>query len=204
MSKNTKIILGIVLGIVVICGIVAIAGVIGVGLIGKSVADGSLYTDDPEKLAEEASKILSYELPDGYREQALMNIIVGKMLMISQSDLSNSDYTTPVIVIMQLSSLIADGSTSQEDFQRQMEQNMTTTSGGEQLDLELVEEKTMTIAGQETPLLVYEGTNSKGVEVREITTGLFEVNGKSVMVMITGQKSNWPEEDMNAFLSSIQ
>ncbi len=204
MSKNTKIVLGIILAIVVVCGIAVVAGVVGMGLLTKSVADGSMFIDDPEEAAVEASKMLSYELPDGYREQALMNVIVGKMLMIAQKDLSEADRTTPLIMIMQLSSLVAGDATSQEQFQRQMEESMTTTSGGEKLELQLVEEKTITIAGQETKLLVYEGTDSKGVELREVITGFFKANGKPTMVMIVGQISTWPEEEMDAFLSSIK
>ncbi|MBN2003512.1 MAG: hypothetical protein JXA21_09165 [Anaerolineae bacterium] len=204
MSKNTKIILGIVLGIVVICGLAAIAGVIGIGLIGKRVADGSMFTDDPEEAASAAAEMLSYDLPDGYREQAVMNLIVGKMLVIAQSDLSTTDRTTPIIMIMQLSALISGDSMSQEDFQRQMEESMTTTSGGEKMELELVEEKEMTIAGQETQVLIYEGTNSEGAAVREVVTSMFKANGKQTIVMIIGPISTWPEEEMDAFLLSIK
>lgn len=203
MNKNTKIVLGIILAVVVVCGITVIAGAIGLTILGKNFRE-NMFTDDPEQAASEASKMLSYDLPAGYREQAVMDLVFGKMLAIAQSDLGTADRTTPIIMITQLSSIITGDAMSQEDFQRQMEESMTTTTGGEKMELQLAEEKTMTIAGQETQVLVYEGADSKGIEVREVLTGFFEVNGKQTIVMIIGQISTWPEEDMDAFLTSIK
>jgi hypothetical protein len=201
MSRSTKIALGIIGGLVVLCVLVVVGVIVAISVMGPSIAE-NMIVDDPAKVAESAGEIAEYDLPPGYEEKMVMNIFVGKIVAIGHEDQSSGLYQ-PVIMIMQISSLATGSEANRQSFQQQMQQSMESQASQGQLSLELVDEKEVEISGQDVNLLIYEGEDEDGNQIRQVISDLFEVKDAQVMLMIMGQADNWPEEDIDAFIESI-
>jgi hypothetical protein len=198
MSRTTKIVLGIIGGLAVICVLVIIGVVVAVSVMGEKIVD-DMMIEDPAEVAEAASKIVDYDLPPGYEEQMVMNVFIGKILAIGPEGQSDA----PMIMIMQISSMMASSETDQEQFRQQMQQSMQRQARQSEIDLELVDQSEVEIAGQEVTLTTYEGKNEYG-PIRQVVSDLFEVNDSLLMLMIMGDPASWPESDIEDFVASIR
>jgi hypothetical protein len=67
----------------------------------------------------------------------------------------------------------------------------------------LIEEKPVTIRGQETTLSISEGTSSDGTNYRS-AIATFQGKGGPCMLMIAGPIEEWDIERVEAFIASIQ
>jgi hypothetical protein len=199
MSRNTKIALGIIGGLVALCVIVGVAVVIIVGTMGKSIM-GNMMVTDPTEVAKVAGQIAEYDLPPGYHEQMVMNIAFEKMLLITPDTSS----TEPTIMILSISSsMMSGGKVDQEQLRQQMQQNMQNQSSYSSASLQLVDTSDVEIADQTVTLVTYEGQSSTGSMMRQVTSSFFEVKDNYLMLMIMGPVGQWPEDDINAFITSI-
>lgn len=200
MSRDVKIALGIIGGALALCVCGVIGGLALLGFVGEKITT-ELVADDPAEIAAAAQDMLAYELPPGYQEELLMNIVFGKILIISAvDDLS----TRPVITVTQLNSGMEIGDTSEEDMQRSMRANAQEYSGGSDADFQWVEDRVVVIDEQEVTLSVYEGEDSQsGTRMRQVVSGFFTARGGPTMVMIMGPVSSWNQSEIDAFLSSI-
>lgn len=201
MSKGTKIALAIIGGLVVLCVVAVVAAIVILNVMGPRLAENMLI-EDPTDVAEAADEIAEYDLPPGYEEKMVMNIFVGKILAIGPEDQS-SGLSQPVIMIMQISSLATGGEANRESFKQQMQQSMERQASQSQMSLELVDQQEVEISGQDVNLLIYEGGDEDGNQIRQVISDLFEVKDAQVMLMIMGQTAGWPEDDINAFIESI-
>jgi len=196
MSKNAKIVLGIVIVILILCSCVCIVGFIGLQTTGK-VLEESVVMDNPQESRDLAQSMLDYVLPSGYQEEGAFNMGIMKMVMISDSSASFG----PLIIIAEMPSGLGIDA---DQMRQQIELGMQRSIGNRNFDVELEDEQSRTIRGQDVTIYVYTGTDGNGTRIKQVVSELFDGKNGSVMLMIMGQESGWDQAEIDAFLDSIQ
>ena len=197
MEKKTKIVLGILAGLLVLGICACVGGWIALRGAGRVLED-QMMLDEPDRAGALARSLIDYDLPPGYQEQGAINMGLMQMIIIGVGGEGDSlDSSRPVIMIVGVPENMP---MDEEEMALQIQQSMEE----ENLDMRLVEQSTTTIRGQEVPLLTYEGANDQGVEMRQLISGLFEGKKGSVMLMILGEESGWNQGEVDAFIDSIE
>ena len=189
MTRNTKIIIAIVVGLLLIglCACVALA------LIARSAtkALGEAVVTDPTEVAELTASIADFDTPAGF-EVGAMNLF-GLMKAVV---LAGNDTSPGMIMLMQVPS---GTNMSREDLERAMQQQ----SYSQNMQWKVVGTTTKTIRDQEVTLVTSEATDDSGNTVRSLT-GTFEGKNGSIMMMIMGDADTWDENLVDEFLQSIR
>lgn len=192
MSRNTKIVVGIIAGILGVCCIIAIIAALVLPRMFENVADGF---DNPEEAAEVGGSIVDYDLPAGYDEQGAMNLFGFRMAFITGPD-ENS-----MIMLAEFPAALAG---DEAQMQQQMRDAFANQTGTQNMQLEYVGSEDITINGADATLATYEGTDSQGNNVRQLL-GVFEAkSGSPGMLMIFGNQDNWDEDGISRFLDSLE
>ena len=192
MSRNTKIVVGIIAGIVGICCIVAVVAALVLPRMFQNFAES---IDDPAAAADVAASIVDYDLPAGYTEQGAMNFFGFRMAFITGSSEES------MIMLAEFPAALAG---DEEQMQQQMRDAFANQTGVQNVSLEFVSSEGVTINGAETTLGTYEGTNDQGDSMRQII-GVFETkSGSPGMLMIFGNPNNWDERGVSSFLDSLE
>ena len=192
MSRNTKIVVGIIAGILGVCCIIAIVAALLLPRMFEDMAEGF---DNPLAGAELAESMVDYELPAGYEEQGAMNLLVMEIAVITGTDQQT------MIMLAEFSDVFTG---NEEDMQQQMRDAFASQTGAQNANLEFVGSQDVTINGQDVTLGTYEGTDEQGNGIRQIL-GVFETkNGGSGMLMIFGSRDNWDEGGISQFLDSLE
>jgi hypothetical protein len=153
---------------------------------------------DPQGAAEAAHAIADYELPTGYQEQISMDFFVYTMVMIAPDSTPSSDPTAgPMIMLAQFQM-----ATNQQQMQEQMRRSFEQQTGRRGLTMEVVEVKKMTIRGQEVDVTTLEGTDDKGLVLRELVT-TFPGKDGTALLMIIGPAQFWDTDEIDQFVESI-
>jgi len=200
MSKNTKIVLGIIGGMIALCICICVGGWIALKISGK-VLQETMVQDTPEEAAATAKEIIDYKLPLGYQEQMAMNMGFMQMITIADSQSTDTENSRPIIMIASMSPNIE---ADEEEMRLQIQLSMQRSSNRQGYEMKLVEEKEVTIRGQQVSLMVYEGTDENGNPMKQIVSGLFDGKNSKVMLFIMGQESNWNQEEIDSFILSIK
>lgn len=195
MSRTTKIVIGIVGGLLLLC-------CLGIGLAAlllpravQNFAENSL-TDDPEQVAEVGQSILDYELPPGMQEEGAMGFAGIKMVFITAGQRNNA-----MVMLMQFPAIMQ---ANEEEMRRQLEDAMTQQSGQQQFNMEVVSEDEVVINDQNTVLTTLEGTDENGNSIRQIT-GVFESKaGDPAMLMAISPIAAWEEANIDEFIESLR
>ncbi len=192
MSRNTKIVVGIIGGILGVCCLIAIVAALVLPRMFQNFAEG---IEDPAEAAEVAESIVDYDLPSGFEEQGAMNFLGFRMAFIS-----GRDDQTMIMLAEFPASLAGD----EEQMQQQMRDAFANRTGSQNVSLEFVGSEDVTINGSETTLGTYEGTDGQGNNVRQII-GVFETkSGSPGMLMIFGNQDDWDEGGISRFLDSLE
>jgi hypothetical protein len=198
MDKTTKTLL-IVLGSLFLICVCAAAVLMGTGLWGFSrfaqFADQST-TEDPQEVATIASEIADFSLPEGFDTQYGMKI----------STFSLVQYTAPSQnTYIFLSQFPAGTSIDPDEMMRQIKEGVRhPNSPWYNIDSQLVEQKPVTIRGEETTLSVSEGTSDNG-ELYRMVNAKFQGKGRGPsLLMIIGPADQWDTGMVDNFIASIQ
>ncbi len=192
MSRNTKIVLGIIGGIVGVCCLIGIVVALVLPRMFEGMAEGF---DDPAAAAEVANSIVDYELPAGYQVEGSMNLLVMEMALIVSQD------EETVIMLAEFSDFFTG---NEQEMQRQMQEAFASQTGSQNADLQFVSSEETTINDAAATLNTYEGTDGNGNAVRQII-GVFESNnGSPAMLMIFGYMDNWDNSSIDSFLESLE
>ena len=192
MSRNTKIVVGIIGGILAICCIIAIIAAL---VLPRMFATFAESVDDPAAAADVAGSIVDYDLPSGYNEQGAMNLFGFRMAFITGPD-ENS-----MIMLAEFPASLAG---DEEQMQQQMRDAFANQTGTQNAQLEYVGSEDVTINGADATLATYEGTDGQGNNVRQLL-GVFEAkSGSPGMLMIFGRQDGWDENGISRFLDSLE
>ncbi|RPJ27991.1 MAG: hypothetical protein EHM33_06020 [Chloroflexi bacterium] len=164
--------------------------------IGQQFTEG--MKTDPEGAAEAAHTIADYELPPGYQEQMSVNFFVYSMVVIGPGSMETpSPSTEPIIMLAQF-----QAGANQQQMEEQIRQSFEQQSGRRGLTLKIVETRKMTIRGKEVEVITYEGTDDKGLVMRQLIT-TFPGKDGTAMLMIMGNPEYWDKEEIDTFVESI-
>lgn len=192
MDKNTKIALGLGAAILFCLCSVGVAFLAFRTVFEK--AKDAIITE-PGQISSVADKIATYEIPQGYSEQMAMDFGIYRIVMIAPADTTDK----PMIMLMSYNST----GVSPEQMQQEMQRSLEQQSGQPGVTWTTVDERTMSIRGQEVLVTEREGRSNNGFALRQMVTA-FEGESGTVLIMIQGNAASWDEKLVNEFLTSIQ
>ncbi len=198
MDKTTKTILIIIGSLAVLC-VCTFAALLGTGLwtFGKVVqfADQNT-TEDPQKVAQIASEIAKFDLPEGFTTQYGMKI--ASFSMVQYTTRREDTYIF-------LAQFPARTSINIEEMMREIGNNSRNpNSAWYNTDTTLLEQQPISIRGQETTLSISEGTTSEGVRYR-MANARFQGKGEGpALFMIVAPSDQWDSTMVSDFVASIR
>lgn len=149
---------------------------------------------DTASIRAVADKISGYSIPQGYSEQFALDVMGYQMVSLVGK--------TPNCHIY----LVQAPKGTEADIARLEEQarSMEASKKNDRpRDVRVVENRTVTIRGQEVQMAVGEGTNSDNLPYREISA-LFDGRGGPTLVSVASPVDQWDWDQVNAFLASIE
>jgi hypothetical protein len=191
-NRNILIALGAaVLFCICVCGVAFVA----FRKFGEQISRQIENSDNPAQVESVRSKIASYNVPPGYTEQMALELGMYRMLALVPDDPAK-----PLIMLMGYNQgLGVDSQQMQQQLQRSLEQQANTPG----LTWTTVEERAMTIRGQEILVVVREGATEDGLTMRQMMLA-FEGENGTVIVMAQGDAANWDQGLLDDFLESIE
>jgi hypothetical protein len=192
-SSNKKIWIGLGAAALFCLCSAAFAAVLFIRM-GQQVQQGT--NDDPQAAAETAHAIADYELPEGYQEEFVMNILTTSMVFMGPKATESRSFE-PTIMLAQFKAI-----GNEEQIKDQMRQSFARQKGLGNISMKLVDVKKMNIRGQESDVATYEGSTESGFTMRQIITTFPGKKGVA-MLMISGPAEYWDEEAINTFIESI-
>jgi hypothetical protein len=194
-TRTVLIILGSLLALCA-CGAAVVFGT-GIWSFGKLVqfADQST-TEDPREVAQVASEIADFSVPEEYTTQYSIKIATFSMVQYTTRDENNYIFLTQ---------FPAGTSINPDEMMRQIRENSRNpNSPWYNVDTQLVEQKQVNIRGEATTLSISEGTSDQG-ELYRMATTEFQGNGAGpALLMIVGPADQWDETMVEEFIASIQ
>jgi hypothetical protein len=199
MSRTTKIILGVVIGLLLLCVCVGVVAAIvlksGGSLVEQAVSKGMSISEKPEEVAKTAQGIAEYKLPAGYKEMFGMSFFGFDMVAFGAANDKNQ-----VIMLMQFPQSVQ---LSQAEMEKQMEQAFQQQTGKKGMNLKVTGQTTKNIRDQQVKLTIREGTDSDGKALRQMS-GTFKGKGGLVLLMIIGTPQAWNQGAIDAFIASLR
>lgn len=195
MSRNSKIVVGIIAGILVVC---CLGVVIAATVLPSMVAEfaDEAFVEDPAQAADIAASMVDYQLPAGFSEEGGMNFFGIKTVFIT----SNRNLGA-MIMLMQFPEEMA---TNEEEMRQQMEEAFRQQRGSQNYELRLIESEETFINDAPATLLYYEGVDDSGTEIRQVI-GVFETKDSgSGMLMLISPKNGWEESGLDTFIDSLE
>lgn len=196
MDKTTKTALIIIGSVFLLCACAVTAliftGLWSLGNIVKWVDNST--TENPQEAIRVGSEIADFEIPEGF--DSPYGIHFGDVNMVGYTSQSKKSH----ILVAQF----PEGtSINVEEMLRQIsEGNGDPNSIWYKTETTLIEERPVTIRGQETTLSISEGTSSDGITYRT-ATATFQGKGGPSLVMVAGQLDEWDIELVEKFILSI-
>jgi len=189
MNKKLLIIILAVVGVLCLCAI--IAGIIFVTQAGKLVSQ-TVSTDTGE-VQSSAAAIADYTLTAGYTETFGMNLLGVSMVGFSSSDKEQ---------MLMMYQFPTAGGMDPDQLAEQMRQ-MSESQTGQISNLRQVDSYPVTIRGQETEMIVYEGSSNEGATIREVMA-VFEGKGGTAFFMAVGPQASWDQSAIDQFVGSLR
>ncbi|MEW5871580.1 MAG: hypothetical protein AB1894_20070 [Chloroflexota bacterium] len=194
MSRDTKIILAIVAGLLLVGICVCVVAVLMLRSAGEKI--GEMVKTDPTQVAQVAAGIAQYDIPSGYSQMAMDFMGIYKAIIMAKKDTTDS----PMIMMM---SLPSSTGLNTEDMQKSMERSLQQRTGSGSIEWQVVEEKTVKIRGEDAQLAISEGASSTGERYRSLISVFSGVHGPAIL-MIMGSEQSWDQTMIDAFISSIR
>ena len=198
MDKTTKTILIVIGSLLVLCACTS-AVLLGTGAwsIGRLVqfAENNT-TENPREVEQIASTIARFEVPEGFNKQ--YGIKIGGWNLVQYM---TGDENT----ILFVTQFPAGTSINVDELMRQIQRNShNPNSPWYNVDTTLVEQRPITIHGQETTLNISEGTTKEGVFYR-MANAEFQGNGEGpAMFLLVSPADQWDNQLVEDFIASIQ
>ena len=148
-------------------------------------------TDDAQHVSKLASQITDFDLPEGYTAE-----FSAEMSGYTLASYKGAAGPSHLYIIQ--SDKAADG-----DELNKMLTQMAPGSSDWETRMTVVENRAVTIRGQEAMLVISEGTNHEGQLYRQATVA-FEGKSGPAMLAISDTVELWDQEAVDAFLASIQ
>lgn len=198
MNQTTKTILIIIGSLLALCVCAAVV-IMGTGLWSflniMRVADEST-TENPRQVAQIASGIADFDLPEGYDTQYGIQVASFSMVQYTTRNERSYIFLTQFpagthIDVDEMMRRIRDGSRS-------------PNSPWYDIDSTLVDQRPVAIRGEETQLSISEGTSEQG-ELYRMANAAFQGRGEGpALLMVLGPADEWDLEMVEDFIASIR
>ncbi|MFO7537008.1 MAG: hypothetical protein R6X32_02980 [Chloroflexota bacterium] len=192
MSRNAKIILGIVGGLVACCCILVLAFTVLLPRFGAQFMGDMVATD--ENVGEVARSMVDYNLPAGMQEEMAMNFFGIKTAVFSGSSEES------MVMLMQFPSALAG---NEEEMRRQMEDSFGQQFSADGHQFQVIGSEEVTINGQPAVLTTSESTGGT-VTMRQVVGSFSSKDGGPAMIMAMAPVNQWQQDGLDRFLESIQ
>jgi uncharacterized Zn-binding protein involved in type VI secretion len=194
MSRNAKIILGIVGGLVACCCVAVLAVTVLLPRFGAQLMGDIIATD--ENVGEVARSMVDYDLPAGMQEEMAMNIpFVGIKTAVFSGSTQQS-----MVMLMQFPAALAG---NEAEMQRQMEDSFGEQFTTQDQQFEVVGSENVTVNGQPAVFTVSESVGDD-VTVRQVIGVFQSKDGSPAMVMAMAPVDRWQQDGIDRFLESMQ
>jgi len=191
MNGTMKVIVGILIGGTLVC---LVGGALTLGLLrsaGKTAVD--LFEKDPAKVSAAASQIADFDLPDGYQEEYALDLAGITLVAYNPGD-GRSHLT------------LAQGPKGLEIDQNSIE-NMLSQADPSRKEkttgLTLIETRPVSIRGQQTTLMIQEGTNHEGKTYRQLTVAFQGKSGPALLIF-EEPISRWNSATVDSLIESMR
>ena len=165
---------------------------IAVTLLAILSACGTLEaTNDSEHVAKLASKIADFDLPEGYGSEFSAE-------MAGYTLAAYKGTSDPSHLYLIQSEKEGDG----EELERMLTQ-LAPGSSDPDTRMTVIENRPVTVRGQEVTLVISDGVNHEGDSYRQGMVA-FQGKGGPALVVLSESLDLWSDETVNAFLASIQ
>jgi len=192
MSRNTKIALGILTGLLVICMCLGAGALLALRNFGKAITQ--TIKANPTDIAQIANGMAKFDTPPGYMVNA-MSILGIDMLVITPAYPGK-----PIFMMMQYP---ADRNFDSDQFQKQIEQSVGQQYFGRGMTFRNLGQTAAYFRGQRVNLIIMEGTTSTGKTILE-EMGAFQGNNGPVFLSIMAERATWDQATVDTFLHSIR
>jgi hypothetical protein len=198
MNKTLKVILIIILVLVVLCCCIgtalALTGVVSMQSIIKNIESNA--TEKPAEVAVIASDIADFDLPAGFDKPFGM-----KFASFAFAGYFSSTSDTSILIAQLPQNLNINVEDIMKSMQEKSGQGQVTVNGGE---MKSVENRPMTIRGQQSTLIIKEGQSSEGQTTRVGTVSFTGKQGSEAIMMITSPAANWDDAMVNTLIASFK
>ncbi|MFN8412956.1 MAG: hypothetical protein U0Z26_11255 [Anaerolineales bacterium] len=192
MSEAKKLTIGFVV-VGLLCCCVAVAAFLGFREFGKRTQ--SMINGDPTSVAKIQNKIADYEIPQGYKTQA-MDMFIYDLISLSPD---SSSHNKPTIILMQYNGAISGNSAQVEEQLRQAAEQQGNQAGA---SMHYVDSFDKEIRGETVTVTVSEGDYGNFTMRQWIT--IFKGNRGPTILMIQGPAENWDDQLVEDFIKSIK
>lgn len=190
MNRTTKIIVGVIAGVLILCFGCAMSGILLFNISSRTI-ERSIQTSSGS-VTEIGSDIAEYDLPAGFGEGYAAQAADFSMVAYLGKDGHSHIYFLQLPAYLNL---------DEAEIRQRMQQ--AQESGDLPEELKVVETQTGVIRGQEIELVVSEGNNHEGQSYRQVS-GVFRGKGGQAMVVFEAPVEAWDQAMVDAFLDSIQ
>jgi len=191
LSKS-MIALGVLLGAVLACTL----GVIVVSQFGMRNVIGN----DPGKAKKIAQSVLDYSLPEGYLEQAGINLGILQMVYLTPGGQEPSFHERNIILMV---AIPPDSTIPDDDVRLELQTNLLRASD-EVSTMEFIREDSATVRGEPISLKVFESFGQYDPPTRMVYTSVFPGKSANVMLAFAGPIEGWDQRSIDQFLASIK
>ncbi|MFM8319704.1 MAG: hypothetical protein ACKOC5_02230 [Chloroflexota bacterium] len=199
MTRNTKIILGVLAGLVLVC-LCGVGAAFGLGLFGmKKAVDfaSQNVVTDAQDVDAVAAKIAGFDLPEGFSSEFGMSLMGFDMV-----GYQGSDEHSHIMFIQFPPQVDMDAQQMEEQLKQALQNNGQYNSGDTQM--EYVDSFDVTIKGQTVTAAVAEGkSGADGAPFRQ-ATAVFESSSGKALVLYIAPASAWDQATVEAFFGSIR
>lgn len=148
-------------------------------------------TNDSEHVAKLASKIADFELPKGYVSE-----FSAEMAGYTLATYKGTSAPSHLYLIQ------SEKETDGEELERMLTQ-LAPGSSNPDTRMTVIENRPVTVRGQEVTLVISDGVNHEGDSYRQAVVA-FEGKGGPALLVFSESLDLWNDETVGAFLASIQ
>lgn len=199
MSKNTKIVLGSLGGTLLLCIGLTVA-LLGVAEWQNRRNLANMFIQDPVVIARMARDMTDYDLPPHYEETVVAKLSTTNVMYILAAEDTPDNLSYPRITLAQFPLEKYPNALAAREKMRQSGPQIETETGM----LEVTDEVTTIIRGQEVGLTHYKLQNTEGEEFRAIVSDVFAGKQGFLQLKIEGPVQGWDEKMIDAFVRSIR
>ena len=191
MSRTTKIILGILAGLALLC----ICVVVAAALIIPNMIKQAVITD-PAQISTISDRIAQYAVPQGYKQVAMSFLGFDTIIIAPEGGQADQMY-----MLMQFP---PSANLSQEQMQSELQKAMSQQSQRNNINFQVIETSQTPIRGQLSTLVISEGADQKSGKTFRQAIASFAGNNGTAIVMYMTPSESWNQDSLHAFLASIR